>query len=540
LCCYDAASLQEEIMEEKSLFFVIVLTLVVLAIFVWLGVKSYREIEHPTLPKEAKESEEVVSPKMVSPATVAPRPEATPKAAEPPDPIDLGRGCYKQGKYAEAVGAFKKFLAEHPDSASVKDQTAGAQAMLEVQTAMIAKKWDDALRACSEAEKHSISLPDARRRRAEIEDEKAYAENYERGMLAVARKDSETAVKCFKAAALVAARLGKITDAGQLAAEMQKGKTTQTSVASNLDWIVKIGADRNDPYAIYAAVSCCLSSEAYKSSEGELKAKLDTVTKTIAGNREKFPSPRSSETVTKDVVKMQSGTVEKGQIVQEDEKVIKLRQEKGGRMVVRVLAVRDVAEKTKEVITAEDTNNKKAEELLNQAVTEMETKRLFDALHTLGVLACEFPDVPLMKNTERQEQIITGASVGTALKGGVTLQKLIETCVERCLKLCPKCGGPGKLPCETCKGQGKTTVPCPVCNGTGKMMCMACQGQSKIPGTAPGTFMRCPACAGKGTFNCAECKGTKTVSQPCQTCNGAKSLFCDTCNGTGQRTGMNR
>ena len=224
--------------------------------------------------------------------------------------------------------------------------------------------------------------------------------------------------------------------------------------------------------------------------------------------------------------------------MQEDERVLKLRQEKEGKTIVRTFLAQNVVGKSKEVITAEDTNSKKAEDLLNQAVAQMETKHPFEALHALGVLKCEFPDTALAKDAARQAQVIAGASVGTALKGGVTLEKLVEACVDRCQKVCPKCGGMGSIPCATCQGQGKVQVTCPICNGAGRTACLACQGTGKIMGTAIGTFVRCPACMGKGSFPCAECKGAKNVSQICPTCNGAKTLFCDACGGTGQRSSV--
>ena len=212
-------------MEEKGLFFVIVLALLILGIVVLFGLRSYREIQEPGARKAAKESSETASPKIegatrTSDATV-PKPSAPGGAAATataPNPFDMGREYYKQGKYADALDSFKKAMGAAPENTMLKDFAAGAQAMLDVQAAMLAKKWDEALTACSEAEKHTVSARDAMRRRGEIQDMKSYDVNYERGTQAAAKKDYGTALKCLHEAARIAARLGMHSDADQLIA----------------------------------------------------------------------------------------------------------------------------------------------------------------------------------------------------------------------------------------------------------------------------------------------------------------------------------
>jgi DnaJ-class molecular chaperone len=81
--------------------------------------------------------------------------------------------------------------------------------------------------------------------------------------------------------------------------------------------------------------------------------------------------------------------------------------------------------------------------------------------------------------------------------------------------ICPACGGTGL--CSNCQGTGRET--CPDCNGVGQVT------------------ETCPLCLGTGQYNgetCPTCNGLTTIRVTCPTCNGATTITCRVCNGTGK------
>ncbi len=507
-------------MEGKGFLVFLVLAVLLISVFGYLGVKTYKDMQQP-LPKE--------------------EPVATPQAPAPPvkkaapDPLAGGREAYARGDYAAALQAFTKVQASDPNNAAAREAAAGAEAMLRLQAATVGKKWDEALAACVEAAKYSLSASDARRRMPDLEIRKSYQETYDKAAQTAEKGEYAAASQIYIDAWRIASRISMATDAREKAAEMQRRIVSAAAAEAGLKNVLLVCADRNDPYAMFAAATCFLSNKELASQHADLQSKLDVANATIAGMPEKYPSPRVTTRLRFDVVKLRSGSVERGQMVAKDAKTVKLRQEKDGKEVTRTFLAQDVEEVTEEVTSPQDANNKSAERLLDRIVRQIETKRLFDALSSLGILLREFHDVPLLKDDARQQKIIAAASAGTALKGAVNCRKLLEVCVAQCQAACPKCEGLGRLACANCKGEGKVEVPCAVCGGQGRTTCFTCNGAGKVMGVNPGTTARCQVCAGKGFFTCAECKGKKGQLQPCGNCQEGKTVPCELCVGTGRR-----
>jgi tetratricopeptide (TPR) repeat protein len=497
-------------MEEKGLFIVILLAIGVLGVIAYFGLQSHKNLG-PAPAKQTTAEEKA--------------------AADTTDPSLAGRTYYERGDYAKALDAFKKALAENPGNQRLKDCTAGTDAMLRIQNAMTNKKWDEALAACQDAARYPLTTMAAKRRSNEINELKNYYENYDRGNQAAEQKDYAKASQAFGEAARVAQRLGISSDASQKADQMKSLAAKAVAAAADVDWVMQMCADRNDPYAVYAAANYYLSSDEYAVRHQDLKAKLELAKTSVTNHRDKYPELRNSATLRFDVVKMRNGEVIKGQILEKNEKLIKVREEKEGKARTRTLIAQTVADIHEEVVKPEDANNQRASELLAQALKEMESKHPIKALSIVGQLECELPDVSLMKDVPAQQKILSSASVATALKGGANLQSFAAACVERCQSVCAKCEGAARLSCPTCKGQKQTEMQCPTCMGTGKMTCTACNGSGKIFGTGSG---RCPNCSGKGSLKCPTCEGKKFIYQPCTACVEGM-IPCDACFGTGKR-----
>jgi len=112
----------------------------------------------------------------------------------------------------------------------------------------------------------------------------------------------------------------------------------------------------------------------------------------------------------------------------------------------------------------------------------------------------------------------------------------------RLVRLCSSCNGKLKTLCTHCQGRGVVEVrkPCPACKGVdSKKQCVTCQGAGSIP---------CPRCNGTGiTYSggrrgfprpqpCPDCKGTGKMS--CPDCRGKGEQVCPACKGMGTVAGM--
>jgi tetratricopeptide (TPR) repeat protein len=405
--------------------------------------------------------------------------------------------------------------------------------------AVLQKDYEKAARAFSQAFQiaQKIGLPSDACEKAKLlqsperaAEFNAYQENYSKGVQAAEQKDYAKAAQAFQEAVRIAQSLGLFTDASDKAQKMLPLAEKLSAALSDLDCVMRMCAERNDPYAIYAAATYYLSSDEYAVRYQDLKAKLEAARTTVASHREMFPSLRSTKTLQITVLTMRNGQVVKGKVLERNGKFIRFHQETDGKSSTRMIMAGDVADIKEEVIKPEEANNKLAAELLTQALSQMDSRHPVKALSKIGQIECELSDVPLMKNVEEQKRILASVSAASGAKGRANLQSFVAACVERCQSMCSKCDGLGRMPCPTCRGLGKMELNCGSCGGTGTAPCPDCAGRGK---TNDGRT-RCPHCAGKGVLKCIRCAGKGKISQPCLNCAGG-TVPCDACLGTGQR-----
>jgi len=91
-------------------------------------------------------------------------------------------------------------------------------------------------------------------------------------------------------------------------------------------------------------------------------------------------------------------------------------------------------------------------------------------------------------------------------------------------KICPNCGGSGRIICRKCNGSGV----CRKCSGDGYIACPKCGGTGKY--TYFGETKICDLCNGTGKVVCSECNGTGK----CSFCSGVGYFICPLCKGTGK------
>ena len=126
---------------------------------------------------------------------------------------------------------------------------------------------------------------------------------------------------------------------------------------------------------------------------------------------------------------------------------------------------------------------------------------------------------------------------------------------------CPKCSGMKKISCScdestrlrkctACNGTGQISVKkevvdykeiskCEVCNGKTVHYCQTCDGAGVITNINK-KEVKCLDCMGEGIVNCTACKGTGSMfaeeikiveeNQICDKCKGEKKVKCNVCN----------
>jgi len=414
-------------MDAKSLLLFVILPLCLLAGLVAVGLGTWKDIRQTDL--EIKREPEVGVSGRARPGT--PRPISPLSVTEKPRtvrPSDLDR----EGEAHEGREEWNEALACYQESLKLADRPETRAKVKAVQAVQMARRleregnWAEALKAYKLALPDSGNKPFVEQRIQYCENIEPYTKAYAEANAAADVSEWRKALDAFARAGQFAANAGIETDAAARITmirgtiqEKERARAREELLKKKMVCLLEALHKQGKHRALLLACDYYAASPEHAKHAAAIQAARQAAEKAVAADRAQHPADKAGRTFA--FLTKKDGTVFRGKVLQQDERVYRFQIMEPGRRATTMIAARAVASVEQREVSGEKLMNERAQEVLAEAFALIEKGDTLEAAERIGLLCLDYVDTAFFKDEAKQKIVFAAKASGLTPLIGSTL-----------------------------------------------------------------------------------------------------------------------